>query len=161
MEQANRFLREHYVAEFNRRFRVPAAQPGHAFLPARGRDLEHIFTIQQERTVSQDNTVRVGDRVLQIEKTRWRATLAGCRVMVSEHLNGELTVCYGPHRVGRYTAEGIPLPQHLISDARAVEMTRPGNRGKLKERSFPPFPPRLDPDQIGTHISTAPTTAGL
>jgi hypothetical protein len=26
---------------------------------------------------------------------------------------------------------------------RAVEMTRRGNRGKLEERSFPPFPPRL------------------
>jgi len=161
LEQANRFLREHYGAEFNRRFRVPAAQPGHAFLPARGRDLERSFTIQHERTVSQDNTVRVGERVLQIEKTRWRATLAGCRVVVCEHLNGKLTVHYGPHRVGRYTAEGIPLLQNSIPGAPAVEMTRPGNRGKLKGRSFPPFPPRLDPDQIGTHISTAPTTVRL
>src|SRR5881628_3598494 len=32
VEAANQFLREHYVAEFNRRFRVSPQQPGSAFL---------------------------------------------------------------------------------------------------------------------------------
>lgn len=31
---ANTFLREHYMGEFNRRFRVPAAERGTAFPPA-------------------------------------------------------------------------------------------------------------------------------
>src|SRR5258706_15717476 len=35
LEQANQFLREGYVAEFNQRFRVSALQPGKAFLPCR------------------------------------------------------------------------------------------------------------------------------
>jgi hypothetical protein len=158
LEEANRFLRQHYLAEFNRRFTVRAAEPGRAFLSARGRDLERIFTIQQERTVGQDNTVRLGDRVLQIEKTRWRATLAGCRVLVGEHLNGELTIYYGPHRLGHYSAEGIPLPQNSKPGPGAVEMTRPGKPGKVKEQTFPPFPPRLEipPRTRDSHISTAP-----
>src|SRR5467141_5445677 len=33
LEQANRFLREHYIAELNRNFSVPAAQPESAFVP--------------------------------------------------------------------------------------------------------------------------------
>src|SRR5271168_4922467 len=33
LEAANQFLREHYVAEFNRRFQVAAAQRGNAFVP--------------------------------------------------------------------------------------------------------------------------------
>src|SRR6202045_1140693 len=37
MEQANQFLRGRYIAEFNRRFQVAAAQPGSAFLPCRTR----------------------------------------------------------------------------------------------------------------------------
>src|SRR2546426_4809018 len=86
--EANRFLREHYVADFNRRFTVRAAQPGHAFLRVKGRDLDRIFSIQQERVVNRDNTVSAGNRVLQIERTRWRGTLAGCRVTVCEHLDG-------------------------------------------------------------------------
>jgi len=107
LEKANRFLREHYLEEFNRRFTVPAAEPGSAFLRVPGRDLEHIFSLQQERVVNRDNTVSVGNRVLQIERSRWRGTLAGCRVRVCEHLDGTLSILYGPHVVGRYTAVGV------------------------------------------------------
>jgi transposase len=78
LEEANRFLREHYIAEMNRKFAVPAAQPGHAFVALRGQDLEQVFSVQTERTVAKDNTVRLGDRTWQIEGTppgeaRWRA----------------------------------------------------------------------------------------
>jgi hypothetical protein len=81
-EEANWFLDEEYIAEFNRRFRVPAAQPGSAFLRLPGQDLERIFSVQQERVVNRDNTVQIGNRILQIQKTPWRDTLAGCRVLV-------------------------------------------------------------------------------
>jgi transposase len=107
LEEANRFLRERYLAAFNQRFAVPAAEPGHAFVKGRGRDLDRIFSIQQERTVNRDNTVSLDNRILQIEKSRWRGTLAGCRVTVCEHLEGGLlSVFYGPHAVGRYTGDG-------------------------------------------------------
>src|SRR5258708_7100969 len=49
VEEANRFLRESYIAELNRKFSVPAAQPESAFVPASGRDLDRIFSVQQER----------------------------------------------------------------------------------------------------------------
>ena len=110
LEEANRFLRERYVAEFNRRFQVAAAESGHAFVRATGRDLDRIFSIQHERTVSRDNTVSVDHRVLQIERSRWRATLAGCRVTVCEHRDGRLSLRYGPHLLGRYDAAGHLLP---------------------------------------------------
>jgi hypothetical protein len=97
LEAAKRFLREHYLGEFNRRFRVPVAQRGHAFLPVNGQNL------------AQDNTVKLGERIWQIEKTPWRGTLAGCRVLIAEHLDGRVTISYGPHVVGRYTAQGVPL----------------------------------------------------
>src|SRR5438309_7241693 len=52
VEAANVFLRERYIAEFNRRFQVAAAQPGSAFVPYRGtnEDLERIFSLHFERT---------------------------------------------------------------------------------------------------------------
>src|SRR6266478_2163923 len=107
-EEANHFLRESYIAECNRKFTVPAAQPESAFVPASGQDLERIFSVQQERVVNQDNTVRVANRTLQMEKTKWRGTLAKCRVLVCEHLDGTWSVCYGPHLVGRYAQDGAP-----------------------------------------------------
>src|SRR5262249_59675851 len=37
VEAANQFLRNHYIAEFNTRFRVAAAEPGTAFVQTHGR----------------------------------------------------------------------------------------------------------------------------
>src|ERR1051326_2519544 len=78
----NTFLRQEYIQEFNSRFTVPAAQPGSAFVPVGGQDLDRIFSIQHERTVNNDNTVRHANVSLQIEPTLWRSALVGCRVIV-------------------------------------------------------------------------------
>jgi len=108
MEEANRFLREHYLGEFNRRFAVVAQEPGTAFLRVQGRDLDRVFSIQHERVVNRDNTVQLDQQVYQIEKTRWRGTLARCRVLLCEHLDGRLTIHYGPHVVASFS------PQELV-----------------------------------------------
>ena len=102
VEEANRFLRQEYQAEFNRRFAVPAAGKGSAFVRARRKDLDWVFSIQQERTVNPDNTIALDNRILQIEKTRWRNTLSGCKVRVYELLNGKMVVRFGPHEVARF-----------------------------------------------------------
>jgi transposase len=129
---ANEFLRDSYIAEFNERFAVAATERGHAFLPVRGKNLELIFSLQHERTVNQDNTVHLGSRILQIEKTRWRATLAGCRVTIYEHLDGSCSIGYGPHIIGRYHPDGL---------ARLLETPAPpqplGKRGSLRSPRLP------------------------
>ena len=119
LEAANRFLRDEYVAEFNRRFQVAPRQRGNAFVPCRSRDLERIFSLQFERSVNRDNTVSFQNLSLQIERVRWRATLAGCQVTVHQHLDGTLSLTHGPHRLGRYDPEGRPLP-----DKASPEMSR-------------------------------------
>lgn len=106
---ANQFLRDTYIAEFNQKFAVAAKEPGTAFIPCRHRDLNLVFAIQHERTVARDNTVSYANRLLQIEKTKWRHTLAGCKLKVYEHLDGTISLGYGPHIVGRYAADGTPL----------------------------------------------------
>src|SRR6202049_350325 len=123
LEQANQFLREHYVAEFNQRFQVSALQPGKAFMPCRRKDLDVVFSVQQQRVVNRDNTVVVGGKLFQIEPTRWRGTLAGCAVTVCEHLDETWSIRYGPHIVGRYTAQGYPwlCERKLDRRGKAVE----------------------------------------
>ena len=110
LEAANRFLREHYIAEFNRCFQVKPEQAGSAFVPCRRAALHDIFCLQWQRTVNRDNTVSFENLHLQIEAVRWRATLAGCTVMVHQHLNGTLSLHYGPHCLGRYDGRGLPFP---------------------------------------------------
>ena len=107
LEKANEFLSQ-YVKEFNTRFSVAAAQKGSAFVALRRRDLDDIFSVQHERVVNQDNTVQLDNRVFQIEKARWRNTLAGMTVEVHEHLDGSVTIHYGPHRIAEFAAGQIP-----------------------------------------------------
>lgn len=108
LEPANEFLRGTYIAEFNAKFAVAAAQKGSAFVRARRSDLDWIFSVQHERTVNQDNTISVQNRVFQLEKTRWRNTLAGQTVIVHQHLDGRVSIRYGPHVIAQYAADELP-----------------------------------------------------
>jgi transposase len=157
LEAANQFLREHYVAEFNRRFQVRPAQRGNAFVPCRSRDLERIFSLQFERSVSRDNTVSFQNLSLQIERVRWRATLAGCQVVVHQHLDGTLSLTHGPHCLGRYTAQGAAVEMTNTAARRAVEKPL---RGKVIK---PTFPPSLEIQQStrDSHFPTTPATAAV
>src|SRR5215469_467028 len=111
VEEANRFLRQKYRAEFNRRFAVAATSQGSAFVRTRRKDLAWVFSIQHERRVNPDNTIALENRTLQIEKSRWRNTLAGCTVRVFELLDGSVVVRFGPHEVGRWLPDQLPVPR--------------------------------------------------
>ena len=106
LEQANCFLRERYIGEFNAKFVVKAAERGTAFRRCGRNDLEQVFSVQTERVVGKDNTVAIKERSWQIEKTKFRHTLAGCTVTIHEHLDGTVSLRYGPHEIGRYDQNG-------------------------------------------------------
>lgn len=120
LEEANRFLREECRAEFNRRFAVAPAGKGKAFVRTRRKDLQWVFSIQHERTVNGDNTIALDNRILQIEKTRWRNTLSGCKVTVYEHLDGTLLVRFGPHEVARFAPGQVPAPTPRATKRRST-----------------------------------------
>jgi transposase len=106
-EEANRFLKRTYIGEFNRRFARPAIEPDEtAFVPSVRGDLDRVFSIQTERTVNRDNTVKYKNMTLQIEKQSWRGSLDGSRVTVYQHFNKTITIGFGPHQIGKYTADG-------------------------------------------------------
>ena len=123
LERANEFLNDHYIVEFNGRFTVPAAQRGTAFLSCRNRNLELIFTQRFERTVDRDNTVSFHNLVMQLELADWRHTLAGCKVIIHQHLDTTLTLMIAGHRVGHYSAEGQLLTPLTKKQIKAVERT--------------------------------------
>jgi transposase len=156
-EAANRFLRQDYIAEFNRRFQVAPRQRGNAFVPCRSRDLERIFSLQFERSVNRDNTVSFQNLRLQLERVGWRATLAGCQVTVHQHLDGTLSLTHGPHLLGRYTAEGVRQSTTKTPARRAVEKTQ---SGKVQKPTFP-LCLEIPKSARDSHFPTAPTAAGL
>lgn len=158
-EGANRFLRERYIAEFNEKFSVAAQERGTAFRPCSRKDLDFIFSVQAERVVDGDNTVAIGERWWQIEKSRWRYSLAKQTVTIHQHLNATVSIRFGPHVVGRYNASGQPL----ITE---VKVKRRGKGGSVEagENQKQVFTGSLTPLEISlkardSHFPTAPTTA--
>lgn len=125
-EDANRFLKRSYIGQFNRMFTVQAAETeGSAFVPCtRLAELDRIFSIQTERAVNRDNTVKYENMTLQIDRQSWRRSMDGCRVTVYQHLNGIITIGFGPQEVGRYTADGRPT-NRSVSKTRDLKTKRP------------------------------------
>jgi hypothetical protein len=113
VEAANAFLAQMWVPFHHRTWTVPAAGEGSAFVPYTGDQLERIFAVQHARVVGNDNCVAFERRRLQIPQAVWRYSFAKCRVTVYEHLDGTLSLGYGPHTLGRYAADGtllVPAP---------------------------------------------------
>lgn len=138
LEEANRFLRQRYIGEFNRKFTVPAQENGTAFRKCARRDLDWVFSIQTERVVDQDNTVAIREQWWQLEKCRWRHSLAGQTVSIHHHLDGTVSIRFGPHVVGRYNASGQPLePQKGRGKDGAVEAVE--NQTQVSHRSHRPL----------------------
>ncbi len=157
VEEANRFLRERYIDEFNAKFKVPAAEKGTAFRRTSRSDLDWVFTIQTERVVAQDNTVAIGERSWQLNKTRFRHTLAGMTVTIHEHLDGAVSVRWGPHVVGRFSADGRCLLETGVSKQRrgkggTVEAGE--NQKQVSSGSHSPL--EISQTTRDSHFSTAP-----
>jgi hypothetical protein len=159
VEGANRFLRERYIAVFNQKFTVPAREKGTAFRRTTRSDLNWVFTVQTERVVAKDNTVAIADRNWQLEKTRFRNSLAGCTVTIHEHLDTTVSIRFGPHVVGRYRADGEPAaPSKPQPESRGKDgpVEAVENQNQVSHRSHRPLE---IPKTRDSHFSTAPTTS--
>lgn len=116
MATANRYLKEVFVPWHNRTFTIAATdETSTAFIPIHSHvNLDLIFSIQAKRQVNADNTVQFKTKVLQIPKQKdGRYSYAGVSVIVHEHLDQTLSITYGAHILGRYTAEGQPIIEVL------------------------------------------------
>jgi hypothetical protein len=78
--------------------------------------------------VNGDNTIALDNRILQIEKTRWRNTLAGCKVTVYEHLDGTMLVRFGPHEVARFAPGQVAAPAPRATKRRTTPRPLGHNR---------------------------------
>src|SRR3954469_3793759 len=158
LEAANRFLREHYIEAFNRKFTVAPEQKATAFRRVGRPDLDWVFSVQSERIVAKDNTVTLGDRTWQIEKSRFRSTLAGCTATIHEHLDGRVSLRYGPHVVGRFDSHGQPLSkankQERSGKDGAVETGE--NPKQVSSRSHTSL--EISQQPRDSHFPTAPAT---
>jgi hypothetical protein len=102
---ANQYLAEVYLPEHNRRFAVPAAEPGSAFVPFVG-TLDEILCSHADRVVGRDNCVRYSGLSLQIPEQRHRHHYVKAKVRVHEYPDGGIALFHGPRCLARYAQDG-------------------------------------------------------
>ena len=108
-DAANRYLEQHFIADFNRRFTVKPAQPESAFVKLAGVELELVLSSKHQRIVRNDNTITFKNLILQLPATRQRIHFVRCPVTVHQFANGTLGISYQGRLLARYDAAGGPL----------------------------------------------------
>ncbi len=108
MASANRFLEEVYLPRHNARFARSAEAAGSAFVAFTGSPAD-ILCVQDERLVSNDNTVRYKGLSLQIPADRHRHHYVKARVRVHEYPDRTLAVFHGPRCLARYKEDATPI----------------------------------------------------
>ena len=128
MAAANQYLTTHFISAYNRRFAVPAAETGTAFIPWVGTSLTEILCVQEERVVAKDNTVRYQGLSLQIPSDPHRFHYVKVTVRVHAYPDGTLAVFHGPRCLARYHADGRLIEPDAA--ARRRKDVSPRSRGQ-------------------------------
>jgi len=133
LDEANAVLAR-FLPRYNARFAQAPADPQAAYRPlTTAHRLEDICCFAYERTVANDNTVQLGEHLLQILPGPRRQSYAKARVMIREHLDGSLSVSYKGQRLHgqRLISSPPPLPGTL----RARRYPRPSPSTAPQQRS--------------------------
>ena len=136
MPEANRYLRQRYLPDHNRRFsREPvAAADYHRARPSKA-ELDAIFRLEQERVISQDWVVQYQGRWLQIERES-RYAPAGGKVTVSEGRDGRLAIEYRGRAV-KWQEIARPAPRSPAHPAVNVQPVEVRKRAQPAARNHP------------------------
>jgi hypothetical protein len=135
MAEANQVLAD-FLPRYNRRFMVPSAQPGSAYLPIPpGFVPEEVFCLKHQRTVGSDNVVRFNNRRLQVLPEAGRPSYARARVTVHESFDGRLAVYYKGQRLA--TTDAPPDAAQLRSHKPAADHLV---KSLLRHRPWKPGP---------------------
>lgn len=93
-EEANQFLEDFFIKDFNRRFEKEPRSRANLYrkVDRRLEDLERILSKQQERYVAGDFTIQFEKKLFQIEKTQPTLVLRNDKVIVEERMGGEIKI---------------------------------------------------------------------
>jgi hypothetical protein len=127
LEQANAYLEEHYLPEWNSKRTVRPACSDDAHRPL-GKDhhLAAILCRVEHRVVTNDYTIRFEGAIYQIARAEIRPRLRGARVRVEQRRDGQLAVRWE----GKYLQVTRCEPAQRLKPAAAIaksgKMTRKG-----------------------------------
>jgi transposase len=122
-DAANRYLREHFIPQYNRRFSRRPTEANSAFLLPKVINYDQVFCHEELRIVGKDNTVVLDSVRLQIPKQPGRRSCENLQVAVRRHLDGRHSVWWGTRELGRYDAKG-----QIILEANVTKRAVPAHQ---------------------------------
>lgn len=90
IEDANKFVQEHYIDKHNAKFSIAPAETTDMHRPITGFNLERILCVREQRTVQNDFVVSYKKRLLQLDKYQRTIVRPKNIVTVSHLLNGKI-----------------------------------------------------------------------
>lgn len=145
IEEANQFLWEVYIPEHNRRFAVDPAEPVDVHKPLLpGQDLAAILSIQIQRQVQNDFTIRHRNRFYQIEQQQPVRLRRKDDITVQERLDGSMhlvfkkrylafkPIAHRPHRAAYAAPRAPTMPVVPRPIAKPMPRTHPWRRGPIR-----------------------------
>ncbi len=130
--EANRYLEREYLPEHNRRFgRVPARREDYHRRAPGASELDKVFRLESERSISEDWVVRYENRFFQLEAESRNYAPAKGKVVVWERPDGQMGIEYRGRAV-RWREIAAPA-RPAIQQSRAPSTAKVG-----KPRWVPP-----------------------
>ena len=105
IDDANLFLKNQFIPEFNKLFCVQPQITQSAFIPwVQGNiELKDILCIQDKRIVNNDNTVSYKGKTLQIPQNEHRYSYRKTNIKINEYLDGSIALFHGPRKLVEFT----------------------------------------------------------
>jgi len=137
-EAANVYLETEYLVEHNRRFaRAAAKAEDYHHRAPRAAELDRIFRLENERTISHDGVVRYQNRWFQLEGQGRPGASAQNKVLVCEGRHGSIAIEYRG-RALRWQEIAAPVKPSALQAKPAVERTREPQPPRVQRKWVPP-----------------------
>ena len=109
--EANKFLKEIFIPKFNRQFAVVPKKKNdlHRKLTTDEKDnLDKILSIQSERTINNDYTIRFKNNYYQLNETQPTTVYKKDKITIEEHLSGEIKISVRKHYLNYFCLSERP-----------------------------------------------------
>ena len=126
LPEANGYLEEEYLPEWEQKFTVMARDTADAHRPlGPEHDLASILSQVEERAVTSDYTIRYRGKIYQIGKSDVRPGLRGGRVRVEQRLDGSLAVQFRQRLLSVTECQPQPkMPPPAVQRSRTARVLR-------------------------------------
>ena len=116
-QEANAYLQQEFMHEFNARFAKAAANPQKAYRPwPVGLKRKRVFCLKYSATVKNDNTVRLKGLIFDILPHKSRYSFAKAKVEVNHLLDGSWQIYYQHSLIYDSKRHGAPVPAQMANN---------------------------------------------